>query len=356
MGRRAEPVGTSPEKKQPPITIRRLRSGGSADDGTRRRRAFRVGRNPGHARVRRAGWGATQQFRNFAPALDPVRKRARRVRPVAKPDRAEPSPETEPSPAPARVASDGRLRHRRRRLETTQTPRVSPPPARLGFGRVAVAARAVPSRCRRRRRWRLPDAAEASRAARARGAGPTQTGPATGPRILAALARANAEETQTRLGCHRARLFQPGEPFPLRCASAVRVRSPKNKLAGPVARGDAAPPRCPRCRSHPRRADGPTWARGRARTGATSCRCAAARGWVGARVEATDGAASALVETAAVESDFSSVAERRASDVQEARGAQARRRVSPGGCPGELGGGTRGRRRARVSSLRAARR
>ena len=112
------------------------------------------------------GWGATQQFRNFAPALDPVPETNAPGPSGAKPDRAEPSPETEPSPAPARVslptdasATDDDASKQHKPHASLRRPRG------LGFGRVAVcsacgaksvstATELAPSTPRRRRRRR----------------------------------------------------------------------------------------------------------------------------------------------------------------------------------------------------------
>ena len=284
----AETVGTSPKKNS-----HRLRSADydPEDPPTTGPDADELsvwGETPDTQGFGARGWGATQQFRNFAPALDPVPETNAPGPSGAKPDRAEPSPETEPSPAPARVslptdasATDDDASKQHKPHASLRRPRG------LGFGRVAVCSAAVPSRCRRRRRWRSPTPRRPATPARRVAPGPAD-GTRDGPAYLAALARANAEETQTRLGCHRARLFQPGEPFPLRCASAVRVRSPKNKLAGPVARGDADAPAMPAMPLSPEargRADLGAWSRA---DGAISRR-AAARG-VCVWVEATDGA------------------------------------------------------------------
>ena len=323
----AETVGTSPKKNS-----HRLRSADydpPEDPPTTGADADELsvwGETPDTQGFGARGWGATQQFRNFAPAPDSVPETNAPGPSGAKPDRAEPSPETEPSPAPARVslptdasATDDDASKQHKPHASLRRPRG------LGFGRVAVCSACGAKSVSTATALALPDAAEASATpARRVALGTHPDGTRDGPAYLAALARANAEETQTRLGCHRARLFQPGEPFPLRCASAVRVRSPKNNLAGPVARGDADAPAMPAMPLSPE-------ARGRADLGAWSradgcyfvpLRCGAR--WVGARVEATDGAASALVETAAVESDFS------ASPSGEPRTSKRRAALKPG--------------------------
>jgi len=313
----AETVGTSPKKNS-----HRLRSAATPEDPPTNADPDELsvwGETPGTQGFGARGWGATQQFRNFAPAPDPV--------PETKPaHRAE--PETEPSPAPARVSLPTNAK--RRAAETVATTDASARPTTdnggsssssehlplgtsllrprgLGFGRVAVCRACGAKSVSTATALALPDAAEASATpARRVALGTHPDGTRDGPAYLAALARANAGLSPPV--CHRARLFQPGEPFPLRCASAVRVQqfgqnSPRN---GPQnARGDADAPAMPAMPLSPE-------ARGRADLGAWSradgcyfvpLRCGAR--WVGARVEATDGAASALVETAAVESDFS---------------------------------------------------
>lgn len=326
----AETVGTSPKKNS-----HRLRSADydPEDPPTTGPDADELsvwGETPDTQGFGARGWGATQQFRNFAPAPDSVLETNAPGPSGAKPDRAEPSPETEPSPAPARVSlptnasatddDDASAASKQHKPHASLRR-----PRGLGFGRVAVCSACGAKSVSTATALALPDAAEASATpARRVALGTHPDGTRDGPAYLAALARANAEETQTRLGCHRARLFQPGEPFPLRCASAVRVRSPRNNLAGPVARGDADAPAMPAMPLSPE-------ARGRADLGAWSradgcyfvpLRCGAR--WVGARVEATDGAASALVETAAVESDFS------ASPSGEPRTSKRRAALKPG--------------------------
>jgi Fanconi anemia group J protein len=314
-------VGTSPKKKRK--KSHRLRSAATPEDPPTNADPDELsvwGETPGTQGFGARGWGATQQFRNFAPAPDPVPEtNAPDPVPETKPDGAE--PETEPSPAPARVELPTNAK--RRAAETVATtdaffsaadnrsssssehlPASLLRPRGLGFGRVAVCRACGAKSVSTATALALPDAAEASATPARRVALGTRDGTRDGPAYLAALARANAEEN--RPVCHRARLFQPGEPFPLRCASAVRVRSPQNSPRnGPVARGDADAPAMPAMPLSPE-------ARGRADLGAWSradgcyfvpLRCGAR--WVGARVEATDGAASALVETAAVESDFS---------------------------------------------------
>jgi hypothetical protein len=116
------------------------------------------------------------------------------------------------------------------------------------------------------------------------------------------------ENRSSSVVCRRARLFQPGEPFPLRCASEAPVRPDADDTNFP-SRGKTSFSERESAASDvplppPVTADDViygAWSR------ADGCyfvplRCGVR--WVGARVEATDGAASALVESAAVESDF----------------------------------------------------
>jgi hypothetical protein len=108
----------------------------------------------------------------------------------------------------------------------------------LGFGRVAVCRACGAKSVSTATALALPDAAEASATPARRVAFSLRNGDGTkaragqldGPAYLAALARANAmrdgtdENRSSSVVCRRARLFQPGEPFPLRCASEAPVR------------------------------------------------------------------------------------------------------------------------------------
>jgi hypothetical protein len=192
----------------------------------------------------------------------------------------------------------------------------------LGFGRVAVCRACGAKSVSTATALALPDAAEASATPARRvafslrngdGTEGTRAGHLDGPAYLAALARANAtrdgtdENRSSSVVCRNARLFQPGEPFPLRCASEAPVHGDaddtnfpsRGKTSFPSRAASTSVPLPP-----PVTADDViygAWSR------ADGCyfvplRCGVR--WVGARVEATDGAASALVESAAVESDF----------------------------------------------------
>ena len=310
------------------------------------------GETPGTQGFGARGWGATQQFRNFAPApgsgpeatapapdAPDLSAGAHVAKHVAK-HVAEPLADSvaEPSPAPhGRIPARARRADEPTRATTdasaadasarralrTLPARTSPMrrPRGLGFGRVAVCRACGAKSVSTATALGLPDAAEASATPARRVAlggaldvfsrtetdDPIRSRARDGPAFLAALARANAEsdaatddEPREALVCRRARVFQPGEPFPLRCASAV----PANPADASRALGvDVDAPSAPAAPAMPAMpGDAGAWSR------ADGCyfvplRCGAR--WVGARVEATDGAASALVETAAVESDFS---------------------------------------------------
>ena len=308
------------------------------------------GETPGTQGFGARGWGATQQFRNFAPAPAPAPEANapfpdnNKKGPVEDP---EVDPEADPTPAPAFTpipppprASPAVPEKRRRAAEPSATTDASADaktsrwlPARrprgLGFGRVAVCAACGAKSVSTATALALPDAAEASATPARRvafsfssrnGDGTegtrtrTRAGPLDGPAYLAALAIANASLMRDgtfpgKNVCRRARLFQPGEPFPLRCASAVPVTDAdvpdvpsRGKTSFPLFRESRAASDVPL--PPPVTADDVvhgSWSR------ADGCyfvplRCGVR--WVGARVEATDGAASALVESAAVESDF----------------------------------------------------
>ena len=295
------------------------------------------GETPGTQGFGARGWGATQQFRNFAPAPEanapfPDKDEKGLVEdPEADPEAdPTPAPAFTPIPPPPRAAVPEKRRRAAEPSATTDASAGAPAsrrlPARrprgLGFGRVAVCRACGAKSVSTATALALPDAAEASATPARRVAFSTRNGDGTegtraghldGPAYLAALARANAmrdgtdENRSSSVVCRRARLFQPGEPFPLRCASEAPVRPDADDVNFP-SRGKTSFPSRAASTSVPLpppvTADDViygAWSR------ADGCyfvplRCGVR--WVGARVEATDGAASALVESAAVESDF----------------------------------------------------
>ena len=280
------------------------------------------GETPGTQGFGARGWGATQQFRNFAPAPDSAPEANARMdasagafpNPHPEADNPEADPGVRRGPARERRADEttrattdasasvaDAAASRRARLSDRNPRR----PRGLGFGSVAVCRACGAESVTTATALSLPGAAEVSATpARCVALDGFRDGTRTSRRAgdglayLAALARANAERgvTNDARASRRARLFQPGEPFPLRCASAVPAS------AVPSARGDDLDaPSAPAMPAMPGAGDLGAWSR------ADGCyfvplRCGAR--WVGARVEATNGAAVALVETAAVESDF----------------------------------------------------
>ena len=285
------------------------------------------GETPGTQGFGARGWGATQQFRNFAPAPDSAPEANARMdasagafpNPHPEADNPEADPGVRRGPARERRADEttrattdasasvaDAAASRRARLSDRNPRR----PRGLGFGSVAVCRACGAESVTTATALSLPGAAEVSATpARCVALDGFRDGTRTSRRAgdglayLAALARANAERgvTNDARASRRARLFQPGEPFPLRCASAVPA-SAVPASAVPSARGDDLDaPSAPAMPAMPGAGDLGAWSR------ADGCyfvplRCGAR--WVGARVEATNGAAVALVETAAVESDF----------------------------------------------------
>jgi hypothetical protein len=142
----AETVGTSPKKNS-----HRLRSADydpPEDPPTTGPDADELsvwGETPDTQGFGARGWGATQQFRNFAPAPDSVPETKVPGPSGTKPDRAEPSPEKEPSHAPARVSlptnasatddDDASAASKQHKPHASLRR-----PRGLGFGRVAVCS------------------------------------------------------------------------------------------------------------------------------------------------------------------------------------------------------------------------
>jgi Fanconi anemia group J protein len=215
------------------------------------------------------GWGATQQFRNFAPAPE-------KRKPLAASKRDADPRNQDPTPPPM----------------FDPTPLVG-----SGFG-LAVACRwcgspSVASAPVRRVAVR-PETGAATYLAYLAAANETETALATGSgnvRRPSAGGSSPPSSPSPREGMETsgARLYLPGEPFPFGCARAVETEHHWSTLLD----RRAAPSRAS--------VEG-AWS---ARDGCyfVPLRCRTGKRWVGARVEATDGNAFARLEASADESD-----------------------------------------------------
>ena len=218
------------------------------------------GETPGETRpgFGSRGWGATQQFRDFAPApvvgFDPATKPTQLVdhtvsspctkaseptpEPTPVPQSRVTEPQVSPVPRPAQSHEEAEAEvaspQNRNALQTNQTQK----PSGLGFSRVARCRVCFSKSVSAATAFGLADAAEASATPVRRVC--VETG---GVSYLSVLVAANAHHhnggshgndanatartqvsSQKTRRRQRARLFLPDEPFPLRCASAVATR------------------------------------------------------------------------------------------------------------------------------------